>query len=744
MAIKRAINHSLKFVLLACWIGLFLMATWLGAETHAVQSEQSPLASLTIPRVELTPAERSFLAEHPVIVLGTDHNWEPYVIRLPDGSVTGFDKDILTRINALTGANFQLMLDDWHRVLAAAKAREIDGLSTSAVHAERADHLAFSNPYISVRKLVLVQRGNPKRIEDLADLSGRRLAVHASNLHDRKIAESLAGVEILLFETVAEALRAVVEGRADATIENGAVLFKSQRLGLPYLDIAFTLPEWLHVVFSVRSDWPEALSILNKGLAAIPEHERATLQRKWFGVLADGRSLVQRPVALTAAERAHLYTKGQITLCIDPDWRPYEYLDADGRYNGVIADLHYTLASLLDVELKIVTTRTWTQTLEAARAGHCDLVSALMPTPSRQAYLRFTQPFLQLPFVIATRNDQTAIADISQFAEHSFGVVRSHVSGELISTRYPQLTLIEVANVYEGLRALRQGHLFGFIETVPAIGYETRRHNLLDVRIAGYLEETLVLSIGVNPQDPVLLDIYEKALASLSNLHMDELLTRWSIVQEVRTLNWRLIGLIAAGVALVLAFLFYHLFVQRRNNRRLAVLNDQLEQLSTRDHLTGTFNRRWFSSFSEKARARARRQFSPLAIIIADIDHFKSVNDRFGHDTGDAVLVELVRRLKEQIRSNDCLVRWGGEEFLILCQDTDFKGALELAERLRQAVAETPLHPLTGTVTASFGIAEYRPEQDSETSLFYRADAALFTAKAAGRNRVHGEPADNR
>ncbi len=694
------------------------------------------------PSVALTVAERAFLAKHPKIVLGTDPNWEPYVIRLPDGSVTGFDNDILTRINALTGANFQLKLDDWHRMVAAAKVREIDGLSTSAVHAERADHLAFSNPYISVRKLILVQRNNPHRIESFEDLSGRRLAVHASNLHDRKIAESVPGADIRLFETVEETLRAVVEGSADATIENGAVLFNSQRLGLPYLDIAFALPNWLHVVFSVRNDWPEALSILNKGLAAIPEHERATLQRKWFGTLTDGRSLVERPVALTAAERAYLQTKGQIALCVDPDWRPYEYLDADGRYVGVIADLHYTLASLLDIELRIVKTPTWTQTLEAAQAGRCDLISALVPTPSRQHYLRFTRPFLHLPLVVATRNDQDVIANIGQFADRPFGVVRSHASVELIGTRYPQLELSEVKNVYDGLRALRQGQLFGFIETVPAIGYEIRKHDWLDVRIAGYLEETLALAIGVNPQDPMLLNIYEKALANLSDLRIDEILTRWSTVQEVSTHNWRIIGQMAAGGALVLALLLYHLLVQRRHNNHLSTLNDQLQQLSTRDHLTGAFNRRWFSSLSEKALARARRQRSPLAIIIADIDHFKTINDRFGHDTGDTVLVEFVRRLEERIRTDDCLVRWGGEEFLILCQDTDLTGALELAERLRQAIAETPLHSQTGTITASFGVAEYRPEQDSEASLMQRADAALYAAKAAGRNRVQGEHVD--
>lgn len=726
--------------------GVWLLLTSAGplqAEPPGLQIEpatEPPADSEAGLRVELTPAERAFLASHPAIVLGSDPSWEPYVIRLPDGSITGYDSDILTRVNALTGANFQLTLDHWHRVLAAAKVREIDGLSTSAIHAERADHLAFSNAYISVRKLLLVPRGNPKQIESLADLAGRRLAVHASNLHDRKIAGSLTDVEIRLFDTVEDVLHAVVDGNADAALDNGTMLFRTQRIGLPYLDIAFVLPDWLHVVFSVRNDWPEALSILNKGLAAIPEYERMALQRKWFITPDDGRGLADHRVVLTAAERTHLHAKGRIALCIDPDWRPYEYLDADGSYVGVIADLHYTLASLLDIELKIVTTRNWTQTLEAAQARRCDLVSALVPTPSRNQYLRFTRPFLQLPLVVATRNTQGAITDISRFADHPFGIVRGYAGAELISNRYPQLELVEIENMRNGLEALRQGRLFGVIGTAPAIGYEMRKNDLLDVRIAGSLEESYALSIGVNPQDPLLLGIYDKALESLADLRIDEILTRWSTVQEVRTLDWKLIGQAGIGSALVLAFLLYHLIVQTRHNRRLATLNDRLQQLSTRDHLTGVFNRRWFSALSEKTLSRARRQRNPLSIVIADIDHFKAINDRLGHDTGDAVLIEFVRRLEGQMRTSDDLVRWGGEEFLILCQDTDLNGALELAERLRQAIADRPLHPHAGTVTASFGVAQYRPEQDSETSLIQRADAALYAAKAEGRNRVKSEP----
>jgi two-component system cell cycle response regulator len=162
----------------------------------------------------------------------------------------------------------------------------------------------------------------------------------------------------------------------------------------------------------------------------------------------------------------------------------------------------------------------------------------------------------------------------------------------------------------------------------------------------------------------------------------------------------------------------------------------QLERLAFTDPLTGVDNRRSTFRRLGAAISGARRHGRPLAVVMLDIDHFKSVNDEHGHDTGDAVLVTVANRLAERVRHEDAVGRLGGEEFLVLLPDSGEGAAATVAESLRRAVADEPVHAgrRSVPVTVSAGWALWQGE-DAET-LVRRADAALYAAKAAGRNAV--------
>ncbi|HDZ07978.1 sensor domain-containing diguanylate cyclase [Pseudohongiella sp.] len=153
-----------------------------------------------------------------------------------------------------------------------------------------------------------------------------------------------------------------------------------------------------------------------------------------------------------------------------------------------------------------------------------------------------------------------------------------------------------------------------------------------------------------------------------------------------------------------------------------------------RDHLTQTLNRRGFDARLDIAFATAKRYQRPLSLIFVDLDHFKKVNDNYGHAVGDEVLRTAAQVLCEQVRDSDIVSRWGGEEFVILAPETPLAEAAQLSERLRQRLAFFQ-HPEVGQVTASFGVTELASEQ-SERDFINHADQALYAAKGAGRNRV--------
>lgn len=163
------------------------------------------------------------------------------------------------------------------------------------------------------------------------------------------------------------------------------------------------------------------------------------------------------------------------------------------------------------------------------------------------------------------------------------------------------------------------------------------------------------------------------------------------------------------------------------------------------DVLTGWHNRRYLNVRLGEELARARRDQTGIVCLMLDIDHFKQVNDSWGHAAGDAVLQELASRIESQVRASDVAARYGGEEFVVLLPGTEVASAQLLAERIRSVISESPIAVPGGesvSVTVSIGIAEVYPQpgdNDLKTiadSLIARADVALYAAKSAGRNRV--------
>jgi diguanylate cyclase (GGDEF)-like protein len=173
-------------------------------------------------------------------------------------------------------------------------------------------------------------------------------------------------------------------------------------------------------------------------------------------------------------------------------------------------------------------------------------------------------------------------------------------------------------------------------------------------------------------------------------------------------------------------------------NAQLATLNRQLERLANTDTLTGLANRRRAFERLHEAWALAERKDRPLSCIMLDIDHFKRVNDNYGHKIGDTVLTAVSNALRQQVRQYDICGRIGGEEFLVICPESDCDGIRVLAERIRTTIADLPIDVdgRSPRVTISAGVAERRPSHDSVDALLAEADAMLYLAKENGRNQV--------
>lgn len=223
------------------------------------------------------------------------------------------------------------------------------------------------------------------------------------------------------------------------------------------------------------------------------------------------------------------------------------------------------------------------------------------------------------------------------------------------------------------------------------------------------------------------------------------------LASELLTVAWHLVSgwslqsqglVIAALVPVPIASLCAGYTLQ------LIVALDQamrrLEELAMTDSLTGVRNRRCFMQAAALEFERATRHNRPMAIVLIDVDHFKRINDRHGHQSGDQSLIEIAHACQQTLRKTDLLARFGGEEFIVLLPETGQREAVRLAERMRSAVASEVRLPGSGRpgeVTISLGAVALSRSTPSLDVLIQAADLALYDAKRAGRDRVHTMPA---
>lgn len=216
-------------------------------------------------------------------------------------------------------------------------------------------------------------------------------------------------------------------------------------------------------------------------------------------------------------------------------------------------------------------------------------------------------------------------------------------------------------------------------------------------------------------------------------------------VEDAATALWRVNACVSNAL-----FEFSDLYETASQQRveeymaEMEAMNRRLEEISVRDPLTGLYNRRYFEDRLGTEFQRAHRHGRPLTVLMADIDHFKSINDTYGHQTGDEVLRGVGLLLVNQTRATDITARYGGEEFVAVLPETDATGALRVAEKLRESVAVAPLHRLVSPsgeaiplhCTVSIGVHLLVPGIATPDALVRGADEAMYAAKQGGRNRV--------
>ena len=468
-------------------------------------------------------------------------------------------------------------------------------------------------------------------------------------------------------------------------------------------------------------------------------------------------------IELTQTEMDYIKTHPSIRMVVDPSWYPYEALDEEGTYVGISADVINLISQRTGLVFEIVPTNSWEESLEIAKAGDADVVSCLNQTDERDTWLLFTETYFVDPNVLITREEHDYISNLSRLSGEKMVLPEGSSIEEWIRADYPNLEIIIVASEKEAIAFVDQEKADMTLRSLTMAAYIIKNEGFFNLKIAGEMPSYgNQFKMGITGGDEVLQSILNKGIASISEQELQSIINNHISIKVLKGIDYQLFAIVFSVFSFVLLFSFFWIRKFQKLNKQLSKRQDELIHMSERllkseaeyrtiaeelesknrllqqvasvDALTGLKNRYSYNLRIMEEIDRAKRYGTQLSLLLIDMDHFKRINDTYGHQAGDDVIRTVASTLQSIIRKVDALARWGGEEFVVLLPGIGLKDANTVAEKLREKVASV-VHFDKEVITVSIGVSSFT-SQDTLESWFDRTDKALYHAKQEGRNRV--------
>lgn len=438
----------------------------------------------------------------------------------------------------------------------------------------------------------------------------------------------------------------------------------------------------------------------------------------------------------------------QIKVAIDPDWAPIDFVNKKGEYQGIANEYFTYIHSITSLEFTPKKGLSWQESLQQVKEHKLDMFAGMVATPDRSKYLVFTNPYLKLPMVIATKKGHDFIKDLKLLGNATIATVKGYAAEELLKKNYPKLKIMSVNTPQEGLLAVSQGKALGYVDNIAVVAYHIRSGGLANIQISGETPFRADVTMAIRKDWPELQSIINKILDSMDEDTREQFKDSWLKVDYKTEIEWRRVIIIVVPILLfALLILLYNRKLKNlnlqmvKNNTQLVLTqkdleetNDKLKQLSTTDYLTRTYNRKHLDKELNKEIKRSKRYQTPLSLLMIDLDDFKQINDLYGHLIGDEVLIKTTQHVSNYIRETDIFGRWGGEEFMLICPNTNQHQAHQLAEKLLNCVQDIKFEQ-GFTQTTSIGMATLK-DQESLHEFVERADKYLYKAKELGKNQA--------
>lgn len=433
-------------------------------------------------------------------------------------------------------------------------------------------------------------------------------------------------------------------------------------------------------------------------------------------------------VALNVDERTFLHTH-TIRYTSTFAWPPFNFHSPDqqNKLQGIVADFWKLIEKCTAMQTIFLPSPTWGGVLDSIKSKTADVTLGTSISKDKEPYALFSKPYASFPNVIVTDKTIDFIPGLESLEGKRVAIGRGYSVIDSITEKYPKIIIIETEDTREGLKLLSSGKVDAVIDILPVVAYLMNADHLFELKISGTTEFNFDVRMMIRNDYPQLKSIIDKAIDTITIAERQKIFNRYIAVTYQERVDYTWAYAIGFGSLFIMAIFVYRQFVMGKYHKKLLHMatTDPLTQLSNRIRLDEKLLE------SHQSYQRTQRQY---AIIILDLDNFKRINDTYGHLIGDKTLIAIARILRDNIRDVDVVGRWGGEEFMIICPETDAEGAKYLARKI-QEVINTYEFPHINTLTCSFGISVSH-EGDRIENVVGRADSALYRAKEEGKNRI--------
>ena len=515
-------------------------------------------------KIHFTQVELDYLNNHKIITIANEMDWAPFDYN-EFGKATGMSIEYIQLLLHKLGINYNFVNGyTWPELLQQFKEHKIDVMPAFYRSKDRESFTNFTTPYHQGKLALYTLKGNK-----LTNFKDKKIGTEASDASLKMINKYFSSSIIVKSTSSNILFQNLLQKKVDAIICNPLLIkhYMSDKEEIKIeairtLDLTQKEHQLISLYIGVNKQEPLLYSLLQKAINTLTEKEIKDLQEKWI------KKTNYKILTLTSNEKEYLKNK-QITMCIDPEWMPFEGFE-NNKHTGISADFFKKIQSYIDSNIQVIKTDSWAESIELAKNRKCDILSLAMPTPSRQKYMNFTTPYLKMPLVLATGVNVPFINDFLLLKDKRIGITKDYAFSEILKRKYPNLILVDVQNIHDGLNKVKQGELFGFIGTIASISYVFQTDFIGELKVTGKFDEKWELGIAVRNDDNLLFSILQKAVNRLDKESKREILNKWIAVNYEQKIDYSLVWKVLITAILIILIILYWI-------RKLSLLNKKLK-----------------------------------------------------------------------------------------------------------------------------------------------------------------------